>query len=129
MSRSEISSHEVRERSVKRLRLLWNERRFLNRAAAAGLLLGTLIAFLLPKKFESTTQLMPPDSQSTSGMAMLAALTAKTGGGLGGFAGDLLGMKSSGALFIGILRSHTVEDRLVERFELKRVYWTKQIGR
>jgi len=110
---------------VQRLRLLWNERRVLNRAAAAGLLLGTLIAFLLPKKFESTTQLMPPDSQSTSGMAMLAALTAKTGGGLGGIAGDLLGMKSSGALFIGILRSHTVEDRLVERFELKKVYWAK----
>jgi len=110
---------------VQRLRLLWNERRFLNRAAIAGLLLGTLIAFLLPKRFESTTQLMPPDSQSTSGVAMLAALTAKAGGGFGGIAGDLLGMKSSGALFIGILRSRTVEDRLVERFELKRVYWTK----
>src|SRR5260370_22851953 len=100
MSPSEISSQITRERSVQRLRLLWNERRFLNRAAAAGLLLGTLIAFLLPKKFESTTQLMPPDSQSTSGMAMLAALTAKTGGGLGGIAGDLLGVKSSGALFV-----------------------------
>jgi len=125
LSTREIANPGVREISVQRLRLLWNERRFLNRAGAAGLLLGTLIAFLLPKKFESTTQLMPPDSQSTSGIAMMAALTAKTGGGLGGFAGDLLGMKSSGALFIGILRSHTVEDRLVERFELKRVYWTK----
>src|SRR5882757_11267879 len=125
MSRSEISSHEVRERSVKRLRLLWNERRFLNRAAAAGLLLGTLFAFLLPKKFESTTQLMPPDSQSSSGMAMLAALSAKTGNGLGAVAGDLLGMKSSGALFIGILRSRTVEDRLIEKFDLKKVYWAR----
>ena len=125
VSSPEVSSQDSREISVLRLRLLWNERRFLNRAAAAGLLLGALFAFLLPKRFESTTQLMPPDSQSSSGMAMLAALSAKTGNGLGAFAGDLLGVKSSGALFIGILRSHTVEDRLVERFGLKKVYWTK----
>ena len=111
-----------RRRLVVKLRLLWKERRFLTRAAVAGLLLGTLLAFLSPKRFESTTQLMPPDSQSSSGMAMLAALSAKTGSGLGAYAGDLLGLKSSGALFIGILRSRTVQDRLVERFDLKKVY-------
>ena len=106
----------------KRMRLLWETRRLLYRSAMAGLVLGAFIAFLIPKRYESTTQLMPPDSQSSSGMAMLAALTAKTGGGLGAFAGDLLGVKSSGALFIGILRSRTVEDRLVEEFHLKSVY-------
>jgi capsule polysaccharide export protein KpsE/RkpR len=40
-------------------------------------------------------------------------------------AGDLLGVKSSGALFVGILRSRTVEDRLVDRFQLKKVYSVK----
>jgi len=109
----------IRADRIQRLRLLWNERKFLSRAALAGLLLGTLVAFLLPKRFESTMQLMPPDAQSPSGMA---ALTAKTGNGMGVVAGDLLGIKSSGALFIGILRSRTVEDRLVERFDLKKVY-------
>src|SRR6266849_7584343 len=115
----------IRADRIQRLRLLWNERKFLSRAALAGLLLGTLVAFLLPKRFESTMQLMPPDAQSPSGMAMLAALTAKTGSGLGVVAGDLLGIKSSGALFIGILRSSTVEDRLVQRFDLKKVYWKR----
>jgi capsule polysaccharide export protein KpsE/RkpR len=123
----EVLEHEVSvggmwENSIQRLRLLWNERRFLTRAAVAGLLFGTLVAFLLPKRFESTMRLMPPDAQSTSGMATLAALNAKTGSGVGIIAGDLLGIKSSGALFIGILRSRTVEDRLVERFDLKKVY-------
>jgi capsule polysaccharide export protein KpsE/RkpR len=94
----------------------------LGRAAATGLLAGTLLAFLIPKRFESTTQLMPPDGQSNSGMAMLAALTGKAGGGLGSVAGDLLGVKNSGALFIGILGSNTVEDRLIQRFDLKNVY-------
>ncbi len=113
---------DMRERAVPMLSLLWHERRFLSRAAAVGVLLGTLLAFLLPKRFQSTAQLMPPDSQSNSGMALLAGLASRTGNGLGTFAGDLLGMKSSGALFIGVLRSRTVEDRLVDRFELKRVY-------
>jgi capsule polysaccharide export protein KpsE/RkpR len=119
---AEVSVASTRENLIQRLRLLWNERKFLTRAAAAGLLFGTLLAFLLPKRFQSTTQLMPPDAQSTSGMAMLAGLAAKTGSSVGAVAGDLLGLKSSGALFIGILRSNTVEDRLVERFGLKKVY-------
>ena len=67
-----------------------------------GLLVSTLVAFLIPKSYISTTQLMPPDPQSTSGMAMMAAMAAKGGGGLAGVAGDLLGLKSSGALFIGV---------------------------
>jgi capsule polysaccharide export protein KpsE/RkpR len=33
-----------------------------------------------------------------------------------------LDVKSSGALFVGILGSRTVEDRLVQRFDLKKVY-------
>ena len=41
---------------------------------------------------------------------------------MGAMAGDVLGIKSSGSLFIGILRSRTVEDRLVERFQLKKMY-------
>lgn len=126
----EVSEPEVLiqgsgETVVQRARLLWERRRLLFRSAAAGLAFGTLLAFLIPKKFESTTQLMPPDNQSSSGMAMLAALSAKAGGGLGAFAGDLLGVKSSGALFIGILRSRSVQDRLIQRFDLKKVYGTK----
>jgi capsule polysaccharide export protein KpsE/RkpR len=106
-----------------RLRLLWNQQRVVGRAAVAGLLFGTLLAFLLPARFESTTRLMPPDNQSNSGLAMIAALMGKTGNGIANLGADLLGLKTSGALFIGILRSRTVEDRLVERFHLQKVYW------
>jgi len=102
--------------------LLWSQRRFLGRATLAGLLVGTALAFLLPKKFESTTQLMPPDNQSTTGLALMAGLAAKTGSGMGVVAGDVLGIQSSGALFVGILRSRTVEDQLIDKFDLKKVY-------
>lgn len=106
---------------------LWRQRRLLVRAIIAGLVAGTLLAFLLPKRYESTTQLMPPDNHSDAGMAMLAEMTRGAGapsasGGLGAIAGELFGMKNTGAMFIGVLRSHTIESRLVDRFNLQQVY-------
>ena len=120
----EESKATLRDSIVAWLRLLWVNRRFVARATVAGLLAGAILAFVIPKRYESTAQLMPPDSQSSSTAALLAAFSGKAGG-LGPIAGDLLGVKSSGALFIGILRSRTVEDSLIERFNLRRVYWTK----
>lgn len=110
--------------TLENLRVLWSGRRFIAKMALIGLIAGTLIAILLPKRYTSVAELMPPDTQSSSGMAMLAALSAKSSA-LGGFAGDLLGGNSSGALFISILQSRTVQDRLVQRFDLKRVYWDR----
>jgi uncharacterized protein involved in exopolysaccharide biosynthesis len=122
VSLPEIPLEDSREWQAEQLRLLWGRRRFFFRAGVTGLLISTLVAFLIPKSYTSTTQLMPPDQQSTSGMAMMAAMAAKAGAGLTGMAGDLLGLKSSGALFVGVLRSQTSQDRLIEQFDLRKVY-------
>src|SRR5271165_3861705 len=61
------------------LSLLWGERREVLRWTLGGLLLATLLAFVLPRQYQSTAQLMPPDTKSGSG-AMLAALSVKAGG-------------------------------------------------
>jgi capsule polysaccharide export protein KpsE/RkpR len=97
------------------------------RAGAVGFLASMLIAFLIPKSYTSTTQLMPPDSQSSSGLAMMAALAGKASAGLPSMAGDLLGLKSSGALFIGVLRSQTAQEHIIEQFDLRRVYGKRLI--
>ncbi|MCU1297266.1 MAG: hypothetical protein JWO91_1544 [Acidobacteriaceae bacterium] len=109
-------------------RLLWQHRLRLGKATLASLLIAAVITLLIPNSYESTVQLMPPDSQGSSGIAMLASLMGKSG--LGGSAGssligDVLGSKSSGDLFIGILHSRTVKDRIIDRFELRKVYWTR----
>jgi capsule polysaccharide export protein KpsE/RkpR len=111
-----------RERILPRLRLLWGLRRFLGRCALVGFFAATLIAFLIPSEYQSTARLMPPDSQSANGLAMMAALSGQAGGGLSSFAGDLLGMKTTGALFIAVMHSRTLEDRIVERFALRKAY-------
>ena len=121
-----VDEKAAREKRVALLRLLWEQRRFILRVTGYGLLVAAAIAFLIPKRYESSAQLMPPDAQSTSGLAMLASLTSRTGG-LGTLATDLLGVKSTSALFVGILRSRTVEDRLIQQFELKKVYWDSRI--
>lgn len=123
----EVPLEESRELQAKLLRLLWGRRRFFLRATGVGLLASTLLAFLIPKSYTSTAQLMPPDEQTTSAMALMAGMAAKAGGGLGVMSSDLLGIKSSGALFVGVLRSQTSQDRLIQQFGLRKVYGTKLI--
>ena len=118
----------TRERVLPRLRLLWGMRRFLGRCALAGLVAATLIAFLIPSEYESTARLMPPDPQSSGGMALMAMLTGGQNGspgGLSSLASDLLGAKTTGAMFIAVMRSRTAEDGIIQRFDLKKVYWKR----
>jgi capsule polysaccharide export protein KpsE/RkpR len=106
-------------------RLLWARRRLIFRVVLYAVLGSAAVAFLIPTRFEATTRLMPPDSQS-SGLAMAAAAmaggAAGGGGGLGALASDVLGLKSSSDIFVGILSSRTVQDDLIGRFDLKTLY-------
>ncbi len=103
------------------LQMFWDLRRFFLRASIYTLLASTLVAFLIPSRYKAKAQLMPPDGQQGLGMALMSALSSKGSGAgaLGGIAGDLLGVKNSGALFVGVLKSRTVADRLIDRFQLQ----------
>lgn len=112
------------------LELFWGHRLTLLRAALYAILASAVIALMIPVRYQAVTRLMPPDTQSSSSLGLLAAMSGRSGIGanaLGGLAGDLLGVKSSGALFVGLLASDTVEDRLVEKFQLKTVYGRSKI--
>ena len=121
--------------------LLWSKRRFLFRLTACGLVMFTIIAFKLPKRYTATAHLMPPDYSSTSQLAMsLPSLSGGDeegaggggggGGGVGvgsvmGFASKLLGLSTSGSLVAGVAQSRTVEDNIVAQFGLMKLYGTK----
>jgi capsule polysaccharide export protein KpsE/RkpR len=55
--------------------------------------------------------LIPPEAQSASSF-----------GGFGSIGGDLMGVSSTNALLVAMMRSQTLEDRIIDRFELKQVY-------
>ena len=107
-----------------RLHQLWESRRLLYKALLCALVVGTAIAFLLPKRYESTVSIMPPDSLGSNGM-MMAALAGKASPELAGIASSLLGTKSTSALFVGLLHSRTVADHIVDKFNLQSVYWER----
>jgi uncharacterized protein involved in exopolysaccharide biosynthesis len=118
----EESLREAHERTAARVRLLWNNRRVLIRATAWGLIVAAAIAFLIPKRYKSTAGLMPPDQSMGSGAAALAALSSRAGGGLASLAESALGVKTTGAMFVGILKSDTVCDDVIRKFNLQQVY-------
>jgi uncharacterized protein involved in exopolysaccharide biosynthesis len=116
------------EQGIATLRLLWESRWFLGRVVGAGWAFSVVIALLIPPLFQSVTRLMPPDSQSGSGLAMAAAALSGGGGGvIGGLAGELLGQKSTSDLLVGVLNSRTVQDAIIQRFELRKVYSVRRM--
>jgi capsule polysaccharide export protein KpsE/RkpR len=118
-----------RRRRVARLALLWQERRFLLRCVAWGFVVSTILAFLIPARYTSSTQLMPPDQLGAGLASTLAALTKGGGGGseLGTLGTELLGLKTSSDLFIGVLQSRSVQDDLINKFDLRKLYGDRRI--
>lgn len=116
------SLRESRERHAAKLRLLWKRRSFLTRMMLVGTVLGIVAAFSIQNRYTSTVRLMPPDQSSGGGAALLESLGRRIGGSFAGLAGSALGMNTNGALFVGVLKSATVEDDVISKFHLQRIY-------
>jgi uncharacterized protein involved in exopolysaccharide biosynthesis len=80
-------------------------------------LAAAVVSLLLPSMYTGVTKILPPQqNQSTSAM-MLAQI-----GSLAGLPSASLGIKNPNELYAGILRSRTVADGLIQRFELQKRY-------
>jgi len=102
---------------------LWSRRIRILLWTLVGTALSVVLAWRLCK-FESTVQLMPPDSGG-GGLAALALpnlIKSPALAGLSGMAGDLLGVKSTGALFVKVLESRRVEDNIINSKDLRKRY-------
>lgn len=92
-------------------------------AACIGFgLLGWAITFLMPVEYRAETDILPPQQPTST-----AALLSSQLGGLMSLAGAQggLGIKNPDDVFIAILKSRTVADALVQRFDLCKVYKEK----
>lgn len=81
------------------------------------------VALQMPNIYTGTTKVMPPQQGQSSAAAMLSQL-----GGLAGFAGGAAGIKSPSDMYIGMLKSRTVADNMVQRFDLMKYYETKLVS-
>ena len=138
----ELASRVASRETIDWIRLLWDGRVLLVKVTLAALVISTVLVFFIPDSYDSYVQLMPPDSSSISGgSGMLGMLLgggistgsssggsssgSSLGSGLAGTVNDLLGGQKLGPLFIGILTSRTISDRIIDRFDLRKVYWKK----
>jgi len=83
--------------------------------------LATIVVFLLPKMYTATTTLLPPEQKQSSLNSMLGQI-----GALAGLGGSDLGLKNPADLFVAMLSSRTIEDSLINRFDLRKVYGVKR---
>lgn len=83
--------------------------------AAAVLAAG--ISLLMPNIYTSTARILPPHLHQSATAAILGQLT-----GLATTIGDLPGIKNPSDLYVGMLKSQTVADRVIDLFKLQELY-------
>jgi len=85
-------------------------------------ILGWAITFLMPVTYRAETDILPPQQPTST-----AALLSSQLGGLMSLAGagGGLGLKNPDDIFVAILKSRTIGDDLVKRFDLCKVYGEK----
>lgn len=82
-----------------------------------------LVSLLLKPTFTAVAVIIPPQQQQSVASAMLGQLGSLAELGSGGSAASLF--KNPGELYVGILKSRTIADHLIDTFHLKALYKTK----
>ena len=84
---------------------------------AASAVVALVVSLLLPVYYKAETWILPPQDKGSN----LASQLLGQAGGLIGMAGGAVGVKSQGELFVGMTKSRTVLDRMVDRFDLMKL--------
>src|SRR5213592_2510735 len=82
---------------------------------------AAIISLLLPNIYTGTTRILPPQQSASAASAVLNQLGGVLGG-LGGATGGTFGVRNPNDLYVGMLKSRTVADNIIARFELAKVY-------
>ena len=118
-----LSACESAPNWLYNLRVLWAHRIKLMRIVGVAFLVSLLLSLVIPKTYFSQARIMPPETSGGSS-ALFTALAGRALGSdaLGGLAASLIGGHNTGALFVDLLRSTSVANRLIDRFQLQSVY-------
>lgn len=100
--------------------LVARRKRLIASTVAMFTLLTALVTLILPKWYTATVTLLPPQ-QNTS----LSSVLASQLGGFGSMAtlaAGSFGVRNPNDMYVSMLRSRTVEDAMIQRFDLMREY-------
>ena len=104
--------------------VLARRRRDLLAGTAAAAALAAIVSLLLPNRFTATTVILPQQQNTSSATALLGQLGAANP--LASLAGGSLGLKNPNDLQVAMMKSRTVEDAMIDRFNLLALYREKR---
>jgi uncharacterized protein involved in exopolysaccharide biosynthesis len=90
----------------------------------AAAFIASCISLTLPNFYKATAKLLPPQQSQSGAAAILSQL-----GGAAGLVPGAAGLKNPNDVYVAILKSRTVADRIIGRFKLKEVYETTSLER
>jgi len=105
---------------------LARRKRLIAGATLGSAVLAAIISFLVPNRYTATTKVLPPQQAQSSAALLMTQLAGNGLGPLAAVAGKDLGLKSPNDIYIGMLKSRTVEDALIAQFDLSRAYREKK---
>jgi uncharacterized protein involved in exopolysaccharide biosynthesis len=101
--------------SIPLLRQLFEKRAFVLKVCLCGIALSVVVAFLIPKRYEATAMMSPPTGESA-----LTGLMSSVGGAAGQFGMSML--RTPGGYYAKLAGTDAVENRLIDRFDLRKIY-------
>ena len=102
------------------LLVILKRKRMIFRIVGSVFILSIIVSLLLPKRYVATARILPPQESGS--------LHSMVGGSLGVVAYGLLGVGSSSSdIYVGILKSCSVADRLIDKFNLLKIYHIKSM--
>lgn len=109
--------------------LLAERKRFILRFVLGAAVLATVVAFLLPVRYEAKIVLLPPQQNSSIASSLLGQVgNMGSLGSLASLAGSSLGIKNPADMYVALLTSRTVEDAMIQRFRLMQEYDEKRMS-
>ena len=114
------TTHEVEADEISLLDLaivLAKHKKLILGLPLVAAIIAVIVTLLMPNIYTGVTRILPPQQSQSTAAAMLIQL-----GGLADIAGQSLGIKNPNDLYVGMLKSRTVADTLIDRFGLKKVY-------
>lgn len=105
------------------LLILSKNRRLIAKYTLAALLLALVAAFVLPVKYTAAVRILPPN-QSNNAAGLLGAISG-AGGSAGSLLSGALNIKNPSDVYVAMLKSRTLRDKLIDRFQLKDLYGKK----
>jgi uncharacterized protein involved in exopolysaccharide biosynthesis len=113
--------------------VLGRRKAFLGASTLAVAVLSVIVYMVIPNRFTAMTSLLPPQQNSSLAGALMSQMSGGALGSVGSVAAGLglggsLNLKNPNDLAIALLKSRSVEDAMVKRFDLQSRYKNKTVS-